>query len=177
MDEEKVLNSETIYNGKLFDLRVDTVELQGKSYRREIVQHNGAVAIIPIDGDGNVIMVRQFRSGNRKSMLEIPAGGIDAGEDPISAARRELQEEISMYPDELIRLGGYWVAAAYNTEYITIYLCRAMHDSDRSADSGEVIDIERVPVAEAIQKAHDGEFEDAKTVIGLLWAERHLADK
>lgn len=174
MADEKVIRSETIYQGKLFDVKVDTVEVEGRSLRREIVVHRGAVAIVPIDADGKVIMVRQYRSGSHQSHLELPAGGLDTGEAPEDAARRELQEEIGQYPDELIRLGGYWVAAAYNTEYITIYLCRVMHASQLRADSDEYIDIERMPYAEALARAQAGGFDDAKTAIGLMWADAYM---
>ncbi len=174
MARERVISSEMIYEGKVVNLRLDTVEIDGKTYRREIVKHNGAAAIVPIDPDGNVIMVRQFRSGPQSELLEIPAGGLDPGETPEEAARRELQEEIGYYPQEMINLGGFWVAAAYNTEYITIFLCRRMHPAELPPDVDEHIVIERVPFKQALQMALTARINDAKTVIGLTWAARYL---
>lgn len=174
MSEERVISSESIYNGKLVNLRVDTVDLDGTPVKREIVEHGGAVTIVPIDEDGNVVMVRQFRSGSRSFLLELPAGGLNPAESPEDAARRELQEEIGYYPEELIKLGGYWVAAAYLTEYITIYLSRNLRPSDLPADTDERIQLERVPFEEAIRRAVTGEFEDAKTLLGLMWATKYL---
>jgi len=177
MAREEIISSEMIYEGKVVNLRIDTIQVEGQTHKREIVKHHGAVALVPIDAQGNVIMVQQFRSGSQSELLEIPAGGLEPGEPPEEAARRELQEEIGHYPEELTHLGGFWVAAAYNTEYITIYLTRRMHNAGLPADEDEFIAIRRVPFNEAVRMAIEGEIEDAKTIIGLTWAARYLREE
>src|SRR5437762_6994920 len=102
MSDEKVVSSEWVYRGRVVNLRIDTIARDDKQYKREIIQHGGAVAMIPLDEQGNVTLVRQFRSGAGKEMLEIPAGGLEPNEPRDDCARRELQEEIGMYPEELI---------------------------------------------------------------------------
>lgn len=175
MSEEKVLNSKTIFKGKIVNLFLNTVEFKGMVLQRELVKHNGAVAIVPIDQEGNVLMVKQYRSGAGGYLLELPAGGLNEGEEPRSAAERELQEEIGFYPDELIELGGFWVAASYNTEYITIYLCQQMHEAILPGDEDEDIEIVPIPFEEALKASRDGSYQDSKTIIGLNWAAEKLS--
>ncbi|NDJ54747.1 MAG: NUDIX hydrolase [Chloroflexi bacterium] len=175
MTKETVVKRDVVFEGRLFDVHIDHIRTdQGKEYVREIVQHKGAVAVVPIDPDGKVIMVRQFRSGAGKSLLEIPAGGLEEGEEREASARRELQEEIHYYPNELIELGDFWVAAGYTTERITIYLASDLKPSELPADADEDLTIEKVPFTEALERALTNQFVDSKTIIGLLWAARHL---
>lgn len=175
MADEKVLSSDILYRGRVVTLRVDTISRGGDStYKREIVEHGGAVAIVPLDQEGNVYLVRQYRSGSAREMLEIPAGGLEPGEPPLECARRELQEEINMYPENLIELGSFYVAASYTTERITIYLTNNMRPSSQQGDPDEDIAILRMPFADALRMALANEIEDSKTIIGLLWAARYL---
>ncbi|HEC21848.1 MAG TPA: NUDIX hydrolase [Chloroflexi bacterium] len=178
MSEEKIVSSQLVFEGRIFDLRVETVaRSDGKTYQREMIIHNGAVAMVPLDEDGNVILVRQYRAGAEKVLLEIPAGMLEDGEEPLAAARRELQEEIGYYPEELTRLGLFYVAASYTTEAITIYLARGLRPSRLPQDIDEYITVERMPFRQALQQALDNDIEDAKTLIGLVWAARHLDGK
>jgi ADP-ribose pyrophosphatase len=175
MAKEKVIDTRKIYEGRVFDVHVDTVELaDGSTYEREVVQHLGAVAIVPVDDQGNVIMVKQYRIGAGKHLLEIPAGGLKLNEPPDECARRELQEEIGYYPDRLIKLGGFWVAPGYTTEHITIYLAQDLRPSRLPGDADEDIAVERIPFQQAYQQALDNQYEDSKTLIGLIWASAHL---
>jgi ADP-ribose pyrophosphatase len=175
MSEEKVLSSEPIYQGRIVNLRVDTVTRDGKAtFKREIIEHHGAVAMVPLDAQGNVTLVRQYRSGARRELLELPAGGLEPDELPDECARRELQEEIGMYPEELIELGTYFVAASYTTERITIYLARNMRPSVQSGDEDEAITTVQMPFGSALEMALTYQIEDSKTIIGLLWTARHL---
>src|SRR2546421_610982 len=120
---EKLVESKLIYNGRIVHLYVDTVELpNGKRAQREIVRHTGAVAIVPIDSDGNVVMVRQYRHAAGRVLLEIPAGTLNPGEDPDLCAGRELQEETGYKPGKLRRIGGIHLAPGYSTEFIHLYV-------------------------------------------------------
>ncbi len=172
---EQVIRSEHIYDGRVVHLKVDTVLLEnGETHRREIVEHNGAVALVPLEEDGNVVLVRQHRAGARKELLELPAGGLEPGEPRDLCARRELQEEIGLYPEELIELGGFYVAASYTTEFITIYLARGLRASSLVGDDDEAITVVRMPFEQALDLALSQQIEDGKTVIGLVWAARRL---
>lgn len=174
MEEEVVISSEEIFKGKIVNLFVNTVIFKGMTLRRELIRHPGAVAVVAIDQEGNVLLVRQYRTGAGRRLLELPAGGLNPGEEPRPAAVRELQEEIGYYPDELVELGGFWVGASYNTEYITIYLCRELHPASLPGDEDEDIEVVRVPFADALAAARDGTYRDSKTIIGLNWADSYL---
>jgi ADP-ribose pyrophosphatase len=171
MSQERIVESKDIYQGRVFDLRVDTVATgKGRTYTREMVVHNGAVAMVPLDPDGSVYFVRQYRAGADKSLLEIPAGMLEDGEDREAAARRELQEEIGYYPEKLTRLGLFYVAASYSTEAITIYLAENLRPSKLPGDVDEHITIEKLPLKQALKQVLANQIEDAKTLIGLVWA-------
>jgi ADP-ribose pyrophosphatase len=173
--EERVLSSKSIYSGRIVNLRLDTVTRDGEhTYTREVIEHKGAVAMVPLDTQGNIILVRQSRSGAGRELLEIPAGGLEPNEPRDECARRELQEEIGMYPEELIELGTFYVAASYTTELITIYLARNLRPSVRAGDADEAITAEQMPFGKALDMALTSEIEDSKTIIGLVWAARHL---
>lgn len=175
MPQERIVKSRTIFEGKVVNLRVDTVMLDGDhTYEREIIQHLGAVALVPLDGDGNVILVRQHRTGAGQELLELPAGGLESGEECEECARRELQEETGFYPETLEELGRFWVAASYSTEAITIYLASGLRPSQLPPDQDERITITQMPFADALQAALSNQIEDSKTIIGLVWAARRL---
>src|SRR5574341_975850 len=166
---ERIVSSERIFDGRVVKLRVDTVALDnGRTYRREIIQHNGAVALVPIEEDGSVILVRQYRAGAAKNLLELPAGGLEPGELREVCARRELQEEVGLYPDELIELGGFYVAASYTTEFITVYLARELRPSVLTGDVDEHISVERMQFEQALDLALRNQIEDSQTLIGLM---------
>ncbi|MGF1504966.1 MAG: NUDIX hydrolase [Chloroflexi bacterium] len=172
---EQILSSEQIFKGRIVDLRILDIKLaDGTVTRREMVYHPGAVAVVPIDQDGRVVLVHQYRHGASGVLLELPAGGLYPGEDPIEAAKRELQEEIGYVPRQLTHLGSYHVAAAYTTEAITIYLGRDLIPSRLKADYDERLIVERIAFNEALRMAETNEIRDAKTIIGLMWAVRYL---
>ncbi|MBN2306348.1 MAG: NUDIX hydrolase [Anaerolineae bacterium] len=167
---EKVITSRPIYEGVLIDLYDETVALpDGRTAKREIVRHPGAVAMVPLDGD-NVILVRQFRLAAGKVMLEIPAGTLHPGEDPRLAAERELQEEIGFRAGTLIRLAGEFTAPGYTTEYIHIFLATDLAEAHLDKDDDEFIEMVTMPLDDALRRVMAGEIEDGKTIIGLLLA-------
>lgn len=176
MEPERIVRSRRIYEGKVFNVRLDTVEVNGGEYPREIIEHPGAVAIVALDDRGNVILVRQYRSAAAETLLEIPAGGLEPGETPRDTAIREMQEEVGLIPENLIELGYFWVAGAYDTEKITVFLSDRFRESSLSSDPDEQIEIVRMPFAEALAMVKSNAITDAKTLIGLNWAAERLAE-
>lgn len=170
---ERVTGTRRIHEGRIVNLRDDTVELaDGRTAHREIVEHAEVVAIVPVDGDGRVILVRQYRHPAQDSLLEIPAGGVDSGEGIEEAAQRELQEEIGYRAARLERLAGFYVAPGYCTEFIHLFLGAGLIDSTVAGDEDENITIERVALGQAVRLIETGEIRDAKSIIGLLLLDR-----
>ncbi|MBN1967377.1 MAG: NUDIX hydrolase [Anaerolineae bacterium] len=172
---EKLLSSEPVYLGKLVKLYVETVELpNGQTAIREIVRHPGAVAMVPLLDNGDVVLVRQYRVAARRLVLEIPAGTLEPGEDPEIAARRELQEEVGYWPGKLERLGGEFTAPGYTSEYIHLYLATGLEPSRLDEDDDEFLETVQLPFDEALRRVENGEIEDGKTMIALLRVARRL---
>ena len=169
MSEEKTLSSRLIYDGRAVRLRVDTVRMpSGRETTREIVEHSDCVAIIAIDADDNVLLVNQFRKAVGKELLEIPAGGIEADEDPETTVRRELSEETGYVPQKVERLGGFYSAPGYCTEYLHLYLATDLVPRQLHAEDTESIRLTRVPVSQIPSLIASGSICDAKSIAGLL---------
>jgi len=169
--EDRVIASETVFAGKKTTLRVDTIDLGGgKTSTREIVEHPGVAAIVPLDSDGCVLMVRQYRLAAQRVMLEIPAGCMDAGETPEQTAQRELSEEVGMRAGYLVRLAEFFVSPGISTEVIHLFLAEDLSDEPAEADEDEDIVVKRIPISTAVFMAERGEFADAKTLTGILLA-------
>jgi len=166
---EKTLETRTAYRGRLLSLRVDTVELPGgRRTTREIVEHPGAVAIVPLDGGGNVVMVRQYRKAVEKELLEIPAGGLDPGEDPEECARRELVEETGFYPGRLEGMGGFYTSPGFSSEYLYLFVATDLELRKQRPASDETIEVVKVPLEQVSGLISSGAICDAKSVTGLL---------
>jgi len=166
---ERTLSSQQIYDGRAVKLRVDTVQKsKGKTTTREIVEHSDCVAVVVLDSKDRVILVRQYRKAVGKTLLEIPAGGIDPGEQPITSVRRELQEEIGYLPNKIDKLGGFYAAPGYCTEYLYLYLATHLTPSRREAEDTGDIKVVRVPLSRIPELIATGEICDAKSVAGLL---------
>ena len=169
MAEEKTLSSRLIYDGRAVRLRVDTVRMpSGRETTREIVEHGDCVAIIAIDDEDNVLLVNQFRKPVEKKLLEIPAGGIEPGEEPADCVRRELREETGFLPRRVERLGGFYSAPGYCTEYLHLYLATELVPSPLQAEDSESIKLVRVPLSEITGLITSGSICDAKSIAGLL---------
>jgi len=168
---ERVVASRRIHEGRIVRLREDTVELaDGRTALREVVEHDDVVGIVPLDGEGNVILVRQFRLPAKEVLLEIPAGGVDMGESAEEAAQRELQEETGYRAAQLDRLAGFFVSPGYCTEFIHVFLATDLSESVIAADDDENIALERMPLAQAVQLIQRGQIKDGKSIVGLLLA-------
>ena len=166
---EKKLATEQIYQGRAVNIRVDTVEKgSGKKTTREVVEHPDCVAVVPLDGQGNVLLVRQFRHPVGKFLLEIPAGGIDPGEEPVDSVRRELQEEIGYFPHKIEKLGGFYSVPGYGTEYLHCFVATDLVPSRLVAEDTDDIELVRVPKEEIPGLIASGEICDAKSIAALL---------
>lgn len=173
---ETITDTHTVYQGRIFDVQVHTVQFpDGARSIREIVQHKGAAAVVPLDDVGNILMVRQFRLAAGRPMLEIPAGGLSGtDEPPRDCAIRELQEEIGHKPRELIDLGSFYVAPGYSTERIYLFLGRQLTPSRLEMDHDERIAVVRMPFDEVLAMVYDGRIMDSKTIIAVVRAARYL---
>lgn len=166
---EKTISTETLFKGRAVNLRVDTVEVSGgRRTTREIIEHPHCVAIIAVDECGDVLLVRQFRRAAGRSLLEIPAGGIDPGEQPADCVRRELQEETGYFPGKVERLGGFYAAPGYCTEYLHLFLATDLKPSRLIAEDTDEIEVVRVSAEEAIRRIATGDICDGKSIAGLL---------
>lgn len=166
----KTNGSKTVYQGELLRLRCDEVELpSGHRATREVVEHANAVAIIALYNVGKVFMERQYRQAAGKELLEIPAGGIEAGETPEVAARREMREETGFLPLKLIRLGGFYSAPGWATEYLHLFLATELVPSPLIAEDTDEIKLEAIPLSQLGNLIREGVIEDAKSIAGLLW--------
>lgn len=169
MADEKTLSSRIIYEGRAVKLRVDTVQTaSGRQTTREIVEHADCVAIVAVDAEDNILLVNQFRKPVEKQLLEIPAGGIDAGEDAETAVVREMREETGFWPQRVEHLGGFYSAPGYGTEYLYLYLATELTPSQLYAEDTEGIEVVRVPMAQIPELIASGKICDAKSIAGLL---------
>jgi ADP-ribose pyrophosphatase len=167
--EEQTIEQRRLYDGKVVNLRVDTVQLSnGVTATREVVEHRPAVAMVPVDAEGRLVLVRQWRTPAGGTLLEVPAGTTDGGEDIESAVQRELQEEVGYRAGKLTRLCGFWVAPGYCTEYIHIYLAEDLTESRLPGDEDEQIEVVRLTLDEALRAVSTGAIEDAKSQVGIL---------
>lgn len=173
--QETITATRKIYKGRVIKLDVHEVRLpDGNLSKREIIQHPGAVAIVALDPDQNVLLVRQFRLAANKILYEIPAGTLEPGEAPDVCAERELQEEAGHKPGKLESLGGFFVAPGYTTEFIHLYLATDLIEAKLDGDKDEFIEAERVPFSEAIAMIERGDIVDGKTINGLLRVARRM---
>ena len=173
---EPTIDTRRIYEGSIINVRVDTVRMpNGISARREVVEHSPAVCIVPVDENGNVILVRQYRKPAEEALLEVPAGGVEEGEVSEEAVLRELQEEIGYTAGKLVHLSSFWVAPGWATEFMHAYLATELAPSRLDADEDENIQVVRVPFDDAVAMFKTGEIQDGKTIASLLRAKPLLS--
>jgi ADP-ribose pyrophosphatase len=166
---EETLSSRKVFEGRAVKLRVDTVRLpNGRETTREIVEHEDCVAIIALDDADNILLVRQFRKPVEKDLLEIPAGGIDPGETPEDAVRREMREETGFLPQKVEKLGGFYSSPGFCTEYLHLYLAADLVPKPLKAEDTESITLVRVHLTQILGLIASGAICDAKSIAGLL---------
>ena len=168
--------SETVFDGFILHVKKDTVSLpNGAPASREVIRHIGAVCVIPVTDDNQVVVERQYRYPIARVITEIPAGKLDSrDEDRLSAIQRELREETGYTAGEWIPLGDFHPAPAYSDEYISMYMARGLHAGERHLDADEFLDVFTVPLSELVEDVMAGRISDAKTQTAVLKAARLL---
>lgn len=171
----ELVKSETLMKGRAFSIRRDHLKTpDGRETKYDIIEHGGSVVIIPIDENGNVLLVRQYRHATGGDLLELPAGTLDDNEDPKVCAAREIREETGMAAGKLLKLGDFYLVPGYSTEFMHVFLATELSDDPLEADADEFLSVESIPIAEAIQMAERGEMPDAKSLAALFLAKSHL---
>ena len=164
---EKTISSENVYEGKLINIRRDKIQLKGRYFTREVIEHPGSVAIVPMPDEKTILMVEQYRHAIGKSILEIPAGTLEKNESALECAHRELIEETGYEAEELIKLIGCYLAPGYSTELIQIFLATRIKKTKQNLEKDEHINVLPIDLEEANKKIRNGEIEDAKTIVGI----------
>lgn len=172
---EKKIDGETLYKGIIVDVSMDHAELiNGDIVRREVVHHPGGVTIIPVEEDGTVWCVRQFRYPMQREMLEVPAGKLEYGEKPLPAAERELSEETGLAAGRMVYLGECCTSPGFSTEVLHIYLALELRRGEAHPDEDEFLNVEKHSLEALTDMVMAGEIDDAKTIIAVLKARRFL---
>jgi len=176
--QTRLLSKETILHAHVFDIQKVSVRLpDGRERNYDLVDHANAVTILPVDDDGQVYFVSQYRIGAEKELLELPAGVMEKGEDPLPSARRELREEIGMDCQELRFLGGFYMAAGYSNEYMHCYLAQGLFKAPLMQDEDEFLSLSIKSLEETYAMVWNGQIEDSKTLAALLFAYPILKEK
>lgn len=167
----RLIRREIVYKGKVFDVAEDTIQVKGNTITKwDLVLHNGATAIVPITEEGEVILVRQYRNASNTEVLEIPAGKLEKGEDPLSCARRELQEETGYCAGRIEKLCAMFSAIGFSDQKLHLFIATELTPGQQNLDDDEMITIEKYPLNRAREMIFEGKIEDSKTIIGILSA-------
>jgi ADP-ribose pyrophosphatase len=166
---------ETIYHGRAFNVFRDEVRLPDlHTMHLDLIEHVGAVTILPMDADRRILFVRQYRHAAGKELLELPAGTLDEGELPENCALREIREETGFAAGKLIRLGEFFLAPGYSTEYMVVFLATELYRDPLPGDQDEFISLQPIPIDQAYEFALNGELQDGKSLAALLLARPHM---
>ena len=172
---ETTVASRVEFEGRILRVRVDKVRLpDGRVTSREIAEHGASVCIVPVDSQGNVLLVRQYRKPVEDQLLEVPAGGVEPGESPLEAAVRELQEEVGFAAREIQLLSSFWISPGWCTEFMSAYLATELEPASLPADYDENIAVVPVPLSEVEGLMRSGEIKDLKSIASLLLAVKLL---
>jgi ADP-ribose pyrophosphatase len=166
----KILSSQKVFDGRVFNVTVDTVSEGELTYQREVVHHNGSAVIVPVFDDGTVALVRQYRHPAVRYLLEVPAGTLAKGERPEIGAARELKEELGLVAARLEKLSEFFVSPGFCEEKMWVYLATELVEGEQALEDDEILEVVRLPIAEALEMITSGEIQDAKTIIGLMLA-------
>ena len=166
----KILSSQKVFDGRVFNVTVDTVSEGELTYQREVVHHNGSAVIVPVFDDSTVALVKQYRHPAVRYLLEVPAGTLAKGERPEIGAARELKEELGLVAARLEKLSEFFVSPGFCEEKMWVYLATELSEGEQALEDDEIIDVVRLPIADALEMITSGEIQDAKTIIGLMLA-------
>lgn len=170
----EIISTEEIFHGRVFSVSVATIRENGQTYKREIVHHPGSAVIVPVFEDGTVALVEQYRHPARRFMLEVPAGTLSPDEQPEDGALRELEEEIGVRAGRLEKLSEFFVSPGFLEEKMWVYLATELDETRQNLDDDEFLKVQRIPLLRANQMVANGEFQDAKTIIGITLAVHRL---
>ncbi len=171
----ELLKSETLLQGRAFKIRRDYLKTpDGRETRLEIVEHGGSVVILPIDEQNNLLFVRQYRHAVGGDLLELPAGTRDKQEPYEACAARELREETGLEAGKLQKVGEFYLAPGYSTEFMVVFLATELRENPLQADEDEFLQVERIPLRQALEMSERGEVPDAKSLAALFLAKPHL---
>ena len=171
----ELIRSETLLQGRAFKIRRDYLKTpDGRETRLEIIEHGGSVVLIPIDDDGNLLFVRQYRHAAGEDLLELPAGTRDNDEPFEECAAREIREETGMEAGRLQKVGEFYLAPGYSSEFMVVYLATGLKENPLDADDDEFLQVEKIPLKTAIQMAERGDVPDAKSLAALMLARSYL---
>src|SRR5258706_10272496 len=164
------LDSKTVFEGRVFNVTIDTVREDEKTYTREVVHHPGSAVILPAFDDGTICLVRQYRHPAVRYLLECPAGTLNDKEPPAAGAARELEEELGLVAGKLEKLSEFFVSPGFCEEKMWLYLATDLTETAQRLDDDEIVEVVRLPFSRALKMIVDGEIQDAKTIIGLMLA-------
>ena len=166
----KILSSRKVFDGRVFNVTVDTVSEGELTYQREVVHHNGSAVIVPIFDDGTVALVKQYRHPAVRYLLEVPAGTLAKGERPDAGAARELKEELGLVAARLEKLSEFFVSPGFCEEKMWVYLATELSEGEQALEDDEILEVVRLPIVDALEMITSGEIQDEKTIIGLMLA-------
>lgn len=167
--QEKTLNEKNIFDGKIIRVHVDDIELpDGSKAIREVVEHSGGVCVAALTEGDRLFFVRQYRYPFKRELLELPAGKLERGEDPLEAGIRELEEECGVIADKVVSMGTIYPTVAYCSEIIHLFVAVGLHNTSQHLDEGEFLSVEKIPLKDAVKMVMAGEISDAKTVALVL---------
>jgi ADP-ribose pyrophosphatase len=171
----ELINSEMLVQGRAFKVRRDVLKTpNGRETKLEIVEHSGSVVLLPVDGAGNLLFVWQYRHAAGKDLLELPAGTRWEEEPFEECAAREIREEIGMEAEKLQKIGEFYLAPGYSTEFMAVFLATELKENPLQADDDEFLQVEKIPLKKAFEMAEHGEIQDAKSLAALLLARSYL---
>jgi ADP-ribose pyrophosphatase len=178
MSEFKIISRETHYQGKAFNVEKVTFTMpNGKQPTYDLVNHPGAAVVMPIDPEGNILFIRQWRLGAERDLLELPAGVLEPDEPPIECARREVREETGLAAAELKLIGQFYLTPGYSNEYLYIFLAQSLSPAPLEQDDDELIELVPIPIEDAYQMAASGKIRDGKTLATLFLASTALYEE
>jgi len=169
-EQPKTINSQKVFEGRVFNVTVDTVREGELTYQRDVVHHPGSAVIVPVFDDGTVALVRQYRHPVVRYLLEAPAGTLADGERPEIGAERELKEELGLIAGSMEKLSEFFVSPGFCEEKMWVYLATELVQGQQQLEEDEQLDVVRLPISEALEMITSGEIQDAKTIIGLMLA-------
>ncbi len=166
---EKTISSQSVFDGTVLHITLDEIELpDGKKSKREVVNHQGGVAVAALDDDNNLLFVRQFRYPYKEVVLELPAGKLEKGSTPLENGKRELLEETGAEGYSYISLGQVYPSPGYTSEIIHLYACKVKSEGDSRPDDGEFLNVEKIPLNKAVEMVLNNQIPDSKTQIAVL---------